>query len=120
MKYALLMLFVVIAGCQKSTPNTFQLNVEAGSLADPSQQESKLTFKTPPNAKVTVETESEKQLVTVDELNSDGMFTVTLSVTREKSELEGKSRFRTLIRPKLPMEHTPVGHQPTQKTVHLA
>ena len=102
MKYAMLMLLVVLAGCQRSTPGTFLLNVEAGSLADPNQRENKLTFRTPPNAEIIVESDDDKSVVTVDELNSDGMFIVTLAVTRETSDLEGKSRYRTLVRPQSP------------------
>lgn len=102
MKYSLLLLLVVLTGCQKSTPTTFQLNVEADSLADANFSENKLTFKAPANAEVIVESDGDKSVVNIDELNSDGQFTVTLAVTREASDLDGKSKFTTMIRPQSP------------------
>ena len=104
MKYAILLLLVAFIGCQRptSTATTFQLDAKTGSLSDPDHREHTLTFKTPPNAEVSVESDGANSLVAVDELNSDGLFTVTLSVSREKTTIDGESKFTTLIRPKSP------------------
>ena len=105
MKYVLLLLLLVAyAGCKRpaSTPTTFQLNATVGSSADVNHREHTLTFKTPPNAEVAVESDGASSVVTIDELNSDGLFTVTLSVSREPTDIEGESKFTTLIRPTSP------------------
>ncbi len=99
MKYVALLILIAFAGCQRSTPTTFHIDVNTGSLVDANHREHTLSFKTPPNAEVTVEADGSKSVVSVDELNSDGLFTVTLAVTREASDVEGKSKFKTLIRP---------------------
>ena len=52
-------MLVAIIGCQRpaSTPTAFQLNVTTDSLVDANHREHALTFKTPPHAEVSVESD---------------------------------------------------------------
>ena len=70
-------------------------------MSDMDYRESKLSFKTPANARIVAEVDGDKSVVSVDELNSDGPFSVTLSVAR-KASLDGKSEIHDIDSPKVP------------------
>lgn len=96
-------MLLAVAGCSKPTRTTYDLAVANVPTSDPNHREVQLRFETPLEAEVEVTSDgSDKQTVTVDQLNSAGTFTVTLAVTRNPLSDDGKQTFTTLIRLKSP------------------
>lgn len=96
-----LLLFCCI-GCSQASRTTYDLSVVNVPSTDPDHRETQIQFEIPEEAEIQVAADGGVSTLFVDRLNSDGTFTVVLSVTRNTPSDHGKQTFTTLVQPRSP------------------
>jgi hypothetical protein len=102
MKLTLLLAMVALTGCSQPSRTTYDVSVVNVPSTDPDHRETQIQFEIPEEAKIQVAADGGLSTLFVDRLNSDGLFTVALSVTRNKPSDDGAQTFTTLVQPRTP------------------
>lgn len=102
MKLALLLAIVALAGCSQPNRTTYDLSVVTVPSTDPDHRETRIQFEIPEEAEIQVTADGGVSTLFIDRLNSDGIFTVALSVTRNMQSDDGTQTFTTLVQPRTP------------------
>ena len=102
MKRPLLLAIVALAGCSQPNRTSHDLSVVTVPSTDPDYRETQIQFEIPEEAEIQVIADGGVSTLFVDALNSDGTFTVALSVTRNTPSDDGTQTFTTLVQPRTP------------------
>jgi hypothetical protein len=102
MKLPLLLTVVALVGCSQPNRTTYDLSVVTVPSTDPDHRETQIQFEIPEEAEIQVTADGDVSTLFVDSLNSDGTFTVALSVTRNTPSDDGTQTFTTLVQPRTP------------------
>jgi hypothetical protein len=103
MKRFLLVAILAMAGCSQPRRSTYDLAVVNVPSADPNHRETQINFEIPAESVIQVVAGGDTHgTLFVDRLNSHGIFSVVLSVTRNAPSVDGTHSFTTLVQLRTP------------------